>query len=287
METTNKYELSVITDYKDLIWERFLEGIEKYQLIQPGDKIAVCISGGKDSMLTGLCMKHLQQSGDIPFEVVFLVMNPGYNEINRQKIIENAALLEIPIQMFETQIFDAVAKVDNNPCYLCARMRRGYLYKNAQALGCNKIALGHHFDDVIETIVMGMLYGSQVQTMMPKLHSENYGGMQLIRPMYLVREHDIIDWRLRNDLQFIQCACRFTENCTMCDNGGGGSKRHEVKHLLKGLRRVDPGIDMSIFHSVENVDIGSMLSYHLGSDYHRFIEEYDTRMPTDAAEVEL
>ncbi len=287
METTNKYELSVITDFKDLIWERFLEGIEKYRLIQPGDKIAVCISGGKDSMLTGLCMKHLRQSGNIPFEVVFLVMDPGYNEINRQKIIENAALLEIPIQMFETQIFDAVAKVDNNPCYLCARMRRGYLYKNAQSLGCNKIALGHHFDDVIETIVMGMLYGSQVQTMMPKLHSENYGGMQLIRPMYLVREHDIIEWRLRNDLQFIQCACRFTENCTMCDNGGGGSKRQEVKHLLKGLRRVDPGIDMSIFHSVENVDIGSMLSYHRGDDRHSFIKEYDTRKPTDAAEVEL
>ena len=157
METTNKYELSVITEFKEPVWEKFLEGIEKYRLIQPGDKIAVCISGGKDSMLTGLCMKHLQQSGKIPFEVVFLVMNPGYNEINRQKIIENAALLEIPIQMFETGIFDAVAKVDNNPCYLCARMRRGYLYKNAQALGCNKIALGHHFDDVIETIVMGML----------------------------------------------------------------------------------------------------------------------------------
>ena len=287
METTNKYELSVIERFKDEIWQKFLDGIEKYQLIQPGDHIAVCISGGKDSMLTGLCMKHLQQYGDIPFEVTFLVMDPGYNEINRQKIEENAKLLEIPIKIFETGIFDAVAKIDNNPCYLCARMRRGYLYKNARELGCNKIALGHHFDDVIETIVMGMLYGSQVQTMMPKLHSENYAPMQLIRPMYLVREHDIIEWRRYNDLQFIQCACRFTENCTMCDNGGGGSKRQEIKTLLRRLRHDDPSIDMSIFHSVENVDVGSMLSYHLGSDYHRFIEEYETRKPTDKAEVEL
>ena len=287
METTNKYELSVITEFEKAVWQKFLEGIEKYRLIQEGDRIAVCISGGKDSMLTGLCMKHLQQSGAIPFEAVFLVMDPGYNEINRRKIIENAALLELPIQVFETKIFDAVAKIDNNPCYLCARMRRGYLYKNAKALGCNKIALGHHFDDVIETIVMGMLYGSQLQTMMPKLHSENYGGMQLIRPMYLVREHDIIEWRLRNDLQFIQCACRFTENCTMCDNGGGGSKRQEVKQLLKALRRADPGIDMSIFHSVENVDIGSVLSYHLGSDSHSFTGEYSDRRPTDKAEVAL
>ncbi len=286
-ETTNRYELSVIERFGTGIWQKFLDGIEKYQLIQPGDHIAVCISGGKDSMLTGLCMKHLQKCGDIPFEVTFLVMDPGYNEINRQKIEENAKLLEIPVKIFETGIFDAVAKVDNNPCYLCARMRRGYLYKNAQALGCNKIALGHHFDDVIETIVMGMLYGSQVQTMMPKLHSENYGGMQLIRPMYLVREHDIIEWRRYNDLQFIQCACRFTENCTMCDNGGGGSKRQEIKTLLRRLRHDDPGIDMSIFHSVENVDVGKMLSYHLGSDYHRFIEEYDTKKPTDKAEVEL
>ena len=287
MNAMNKYELSVTGEFHEKIWQPFLDGIKKYELIQPNDKIAVCISGGKDSMLTGLCMQLLQRSGDIPFEAVFLVMDPGYNEINRQKIIDNAALLEVPIQMFETQIFDAVAKIDNNPCYLCARMRRGYLYKNAQALGCNKIALGHHFDDVIETIVMGMLYGSQVQTMMPKLHSENFSPMQLIRPMYLVREHDIIDWRLKNDLQFIQCACRFTENCTMCDNGGGGSKRQEIKHLLKGLRRIDPNIDMSIFHSVENVDIGSMLSYHQGNEYHRFIEEYDTRKPTDKAEVEL
>jgi len=223
-EIPNAFENSVVKRFRKEIWSKFLKGVKTYELIQPGDKIAVCISGGKDSMLMGLCMKRLQRFSEFPFEVVFLVMNPGYNEINRQKIIDNAALLNIPIQMFETGIFDAVAKVDAHPCYLCARMRRGHLYKAAQDLGCNKIALGHHFDDVIETILMGMLYGSQVQTMMPKIHSENYQGMQLIRPMYLVREESILQWKFENDLQFIQCACRFTENCTLCDNGGGGSK---------------------------------------------------------------
>jgi tRNA(Ile)-lysidine synthase TilS/MesJ len=202
-------------------------------------------------------------------------MNPGYNEINRQKIIDNAELLGIPITMFETQIFDAVAKVDNHPCYLCARMRRGYLYKQAQELGCNKIALGHHFDDVIETILMGMLYGSQMQTMMPKLHSENYGGMQLIRPMYLVKEADIIAWKQYNDLQFIQCACRFTENCTMCDNGGGGSKRQEIKALIKELRQVNPAVDMNIFRSAQNVNLKTLISYHIGDDYHSFLDDYE------------
>ena len=287
MERYKEIERSIITTYRKSIWKRFIEGISKYAMINEGDKIGVCISGGKDSMLMAKLIQEIQRHGIKPFEAEYIVMDPGYNPENRQKIIDNAKLLNVPIHVFQTDIFNSVVNVDDHPCYLCARMRRGYLYKNAQALGCNKIALGHHFDDVIETIVMGMLYGSQVQTMMPKLHSENYGGMQLIRPMYLVREHDIIDWRLRNDLQFIQCACRFTENCTMCDNGGGGSKRQEVKHLLKGLRRVDPDIDMSIFHSVENVDIGSMLSYHRGDDRHSFIEEYDTRKPTDAAEVEL
>ncbi|HAG13824.1 MAG TPA: tRNA 2-thiocytidine(32) synthetase TtcA, partial [Ruminococcus sp.] len=232
-------------------------------------------SGGKDSMLMAMCMKRLQRYSKIPFEVVFLVMNPGYNEINYQKIRENAELLEIPVQVFETGIFDAVAKVDQHPCYLCARMRRGHLYKSAKELGCNKIALGHHFDDVIETILMGMLYGSQVQTMMPKLHSENYEGMQLIRPMYLVREADIIRWKQYNDLQFIQCACRFTENCTMCDNGGGGSKRQEIKMLLKQLRAVNPAVDKNIFRSVENVNLQTIISYHRGSDCHHFLDDYD------------
>ena len=274
-EMPNAIELSVVNKFRREIWTKFLKGIKEYQLIQAGDKIAVCISGGKDSMLMAMCMKRLQRYSKVPFEVVFLVMNPGYNEINYQKIRENAELLEIPVQVFETGIFDAVAKVVQHPCYLCARMRRGHLYKTAKELGCNKIALGHHFDDVIETILMGMLYGSQVQTMMPKLHSENYEGMQLIRPMYLVREADIIRWKQYNDLQFIQCACRFTENCTMCDNGGGGSKRQEIKTLLKQLRAVNPAVDKNIFRSVENVNLQTIISYHRGDDYHHFLDDYD------------
>ncbi|MBQ2581462.1 MAG: tRNA 2-thiocytidine biosynthesis protein TtcA [Ruminococcus sp.] len=271
----NDIELSVVKKFRREIWSKFLKGIKDYELIQAGDKIAVCISGGKDSMLMALCMKRLQRYSKVPFEVVFLVMNPGYNEINYQKIVENAETLEIPIKVFETGIFDAVAKVDEHPCYLCARMRRGYLYKTAKELGCNKIALGHHFDDVIETILMGMLYGSQVQTMMPKIHSENYEGMQLIRPMYMVRESDIIHWKQYNDLQFIQCACRFTENCTMCDNGGGGSKRQEIKNLLKQLRAVNPAVDMNIFRSVENVNLQTVISYHLGDEYHHFLDNFN------------
>lgn len=274
-EMPNSIELSVVGKFRREIWTKFLKGIKEYELIQEGDKIAVCISGGKDSMLMAMCMKRLQRYSKVPFEVVFLVMNPGYNEINYQKILENAELLEIPVQVFETGIFDAVAKVDQHPCYLCARMRRGHLYKTAKELGCNKIALGHHFDDVIETILMGMLYGSQVQTMMPKLHSENYEGMQLIRPMYLVREADIIRWKQYNDLQFIQCACRFTENCTMCDNGGGGSKRQEIKTLLKQLRAVNPAVDKNIFRSVENVNLQTIISYHRGDEYHHFLDDYD------------
>ncbi len=274
-EMPNAIELSVVNKFRREIWTKFLKGIKEYQLIQAGDKIAVCISGGKDSMLMAMCMKRLRRYSKVPFEVVFLVMNPGYNEINYQKIRENAELLEIPVQVFETGIFDAVAKVDQHPCYLCARMRRGHLYKTAKELGCNKIALGHHFDDVIETILMGMLYGSQVQTMMPKLHSENYEGMQLIRPMYLVREADIIRWKQYNDLQFIQCACRFTENCTMCDNGGGGSKRQEIQTLLKQLRAVNPAVDKNIFRSVENVNLQTIISYHRGDNYHHFLDDYD------------
>ena len=271
----NKFDLSIVKKFRREIWSRFLKGIKEYDLIQEGDKIAVCISGGKDSMLMAMCMKRLQRYTKVPFEVVFLVMDPGYNEINYRKIVENARLLEIPIQVFRTKIFDAVAKIDQHPCYLCARMRRGHLYKTAKSLGCNKIALGHHFDDVIETILMGMLYGSQVQTMMPKLHSDNYEGMQLIRPMYMVREADIIHWKQYNDLQFIQCACRFTENCTMCDNGGGGSKRQEIKTLLKQLRAVNPAIDMNIFRSVENVNLKTIISYHKGNEYHHFLDDYE------------
>lgn len=274
MELANDYELTLVGKFRKTIWSKFLKGIKEYELIEPGDKIAVCISGGKDSMLMAMCMKRLQRYSKIPFDVVFLVMDPGYNELNRRKIEENAKLLEIPIEIFETQIFNAVVKIESNPCYLCARMRRGWLYKTAKQHGCNKIALGHHFDDVIETILMGMLYGSQVQTMMPKLHSENFEGMQLIRPLYLVREADIIHWRKYNDLEFIECACRFTENYTKNGNSDGTSKRQEIKTLLAEIRKKDPAVDMNIFRSVENVNLQTIISYHRGSEYHHFLDDF-------------
>ena len=235
LERYQEIEKSIITTYRKTIWKRFIEAINEYKLIEDGDKIAVCISGGKDSMLMAKCFQELERHGKKNFEVIYLCMNPGYNEINKQRILSNAKLMNIPLTFFESNIFDVVERIDNNPCYICARMRRGYLYNKARELGCNKIALGHHFDDVIETILMGMLYGSQVQTMMPKLHSSFHKGMELIRPMYFVNEADILAWKNKNDLQFIQCACRFTENCTMCDNGGGGSKREEVKNLIRSF----------------------------------------------------
>lgn len=275
MERSQEIEKSIVKKFRKSIWNRFIMGIKEYKLVDSGDKIAVCISGGKDSMLMAKCMQRLQKYSEVPFEVEYLVMNPGYNEINRQKIVENAKILDLPIKMFETQIFDIVADIDDSPCYLCARMRRGYLYSHAKELGCNKIALGHHFDDVIETILLGMLYGGQVQTMMPKLHSSNFEGMELIRPMYMVKEADIIAWKLYNDLQFIQCACRFTENCTMCDNGGGGSKRQEMKNLIKDFRKINPNIDNNIFRSVENVNLDTIISYHKGNDTHHFLDDYD------------
>ncbi len=277
MERYEEIERSIITKYRKPLWKKFINGVNQYQLISEGDKIAVCISGGKDSMLLAKLMQEVQRHGKIKFDLVFLVMNPGYNEINKQTIINNAKLLNIPITMFETQIFDIVAEVDESPCYLCARMRRGYLYKNAQALGCNKIALGHHFDDVIETILMGMLYGGQIQTMMPKLHSTNHPGMELIRPMYLVKEADILAWKQYNDLQFIQCACRFTENCTLCDNGGGGSKRQEMKALIKKFRQTNSSIDMNIFRSVHDVNLSTIIGYHDKEKSYNFLDDYDQR----------
>lgn len=277
MERYEEIERSIITKYRKPLWRKFIRGINDYDLIQEGDKIAVCISGGKDSMLLAKLMQEVQRHGKIPFELVFLVMDPGYNEINRQTIENNAKLLNIPITIFETQIYDIVAEVDDSPCYLCARMRRGYLYKHAQALGCNKIALGHHFDDVIETILMGMLYGGQIQTMMPKLHSTNHPGMQLIRPMYLVKEADIIAWMRYNDLQFIQCACRLTENCTLCDNGGGGSKRQEMKALIKKFRQTNPSIDMNIFRSVHDVNLDTIIGYHDKNRSYNFLDDYDQK----------
>ena len=275
MERYEEIEKSIIKKYRKPIWRQFTKGINEYEMIKENDKIAVCISGGKDSMLLAKLMQEIQKHGVIKFELVFLVMDPGYNEINRQTIINNAELLNIPITIFESDIFDAVANVENTPCYLCARMRRGYLYSNAQRLGCNKIALGHHFDDVIETILMGMMYSGKIETMMPKLHSKNFEGMQLIRPMYKVKEADIIAWKEYNDLQFIQCACRFTENCTICDNGGGGSKREEMKKLIKKLRLTSDVIDINIFRSIHNINLNTIIGYHKDGVDSSFLDDYN------------
>ncbi len=275
MVIPNAIEESVVGKFRKPIWTKFLKGIREYQLILPGDKIAVCISGGKDSMLMGKCMQRLQRYSKIPFEVEFIVMDPGYSEINRRKIEENAERLGLPVRIYDTRIFEAVDKITQNPCYLCARMRRGHLYQIAQSIGCNKIALGHHYDDVIETILMGMLYGSQIQTMMPKIHSENFAGMELIRPMYLVREDAILHWMRYNELEFIRCACRVTERIGNDANDCGGSKRQEIKLLLRQLRAVSPAIDKNIFRSVENVNLQTIISYHIGDEYHHFLDDYD------------
>ena len=270
-------ERSIIKKFRKTIWNPFTLAVRQYQLIQPGDKIAVCISGGKDSMLMAKLMQELQRHSKVHFETVFLVMDPGYNEINRRKIEQNAALLNVPITIFETDVFDVANSSEHNPCYLCARMRRGYLYSKAKELGCNKIALGHHFNDVIETTVMAMFYGAQLQAMLPKLHSSNFEGMELIRPMYCIHEDDIIRWKNAHELEFIQCACRFTENCTMCDNGGGGSKRQEVKQLLKRLKKDNPDIEKSIFNSIHSVCLDTMPGWKAKGEEHSFLENYDKK----------
>lgn len=276
MEPCQLIERSIIKKYRKELWTPFIVAVKRYELVQAGDKIAVCISGGKDSMLMAKLMQELQRHSDVPFELVFLVMDPGYNEINRQKIESNAALLNIPITIFETDVFAVANNSDKSPCYLCARMRRGYLYKKAQELGCNKIALGHHFNDVIETTVMSMFYGSQLQAMPPKLHSTNFPGMELIRPMYLIREADIKAWRDRNDLHFIQCACHFTDTCTTCDpNGRTVSKRMEIKQLIAQLKKVNPSVEANIFHSMENVNLNTVISYKQGDQVHSFLDRYD------------
>ena len=269
-------ERSILKKYRKEIWKPFTYAIRRYQLIQPGDKLAVCISGGKDSMLMAKLMQLLQRFSDYPFEVVFLVMDPGYNEINRHKIESNAALLEIPITIFETNIFEVANNSEKSPCYLCARMRRGHLYSKAKELGCNKIALGHHFNDVIETTVLGMFFGSQLQAMLPKLHSTNFEGMELIRPMYLIREDDIKHWRDYNDLHFIQCACRFTDTCTTCrTDGSSPSKRMEIKNLIASLKQTNPFIEGNIFKSVENVNLRTIIAYKEDGVKHHFLEHYD------------
>lgn len=283
LTTCQLIERSLIKKYRKSLWNPFIAAVKRYQLIEPGDHIAVCISGGKDSMLMAKLLQELHRHTDVPFDLTFLVMDPGYNELNRQKIEQNAALLEIPITVFETDIFDVANNSDKSPCYLCARMRRGHLYHEAQRLGCNKIALGHHLNDVIETTVMAMFYGSQLQGMLPKLHSTNFPGMTLIRPMYCIREEDIIAWKNYHELEFIQCACRFTENCTICDNGGGGSKRQEVKTLLRRLKRDNPNIEKSIFNSLHAVSMDTMPGYITNGEEHSFLERFDRITAEQAA----
>lgn len=274
-QRTRDIERSIIKKFRKPIWRRFTKAIREYELVKDGDKIAVCISGGKDSMLMAKLFQELSRHGKKNFEVVFLVMNPGYNEINYQTIRDNARILNVPITVFESDIFNIVASEEQSPCYLCARMRRGYLYSKAKELGCNKIALGHHYDDVIETILMGMLYGAQVQTMMPKLHSTNFEGMELIRPLYLIREADIIHWTNYNDLHFIQCACRFTEHCASCGGTEKGSKRAEIKELIHELAQKDPVIEYNIFRSVENINLNTVIGYKQDGVRHNFLDTYD------------
>ena len=269
-------ELSLRKKFKKNIWSKFAKAITTYELVKPGDRIAVCISGGKDSMLMAKCFQELKLHNKFEFEVKFLVMDPGYSPENRKVIEENAKSLGIPITIFESDIFESVFNVEKSPCYLCARMRRGHLYHYAQELGCNKIALGHHYDDVIETILMGMLYGAQVQTMMPKLHSTNFEGMELIRPLYLVREDDIKAWRDYNGLHFIQCACKFTDTCTTCNNEENLSKRVEVKELIQRLKKVNPYVESNIFRSVENVNLDTVIAYKQHGVRHHFLDTYDS-----------
>lgn len=271
-----KIELSIRKKFHKVLFTRFAKAINRYELLKPHDRVAVCISGGKDSMLMALLFKELKKHNKFPFDLVFLGMNPGYSEANRIKTEENAALMGISLTMFESGIFDAVDSVEKSPCYLCARMRRGHLYSKAKELGCNKIALGHHYDDVIETILMGMLYGGQVQTMMPKLHSTNFEGMELIRPMYLIREEDIKHWRDYNNLSFLQCACHFTENCcAVRDDGTSVSKRMEVKNIIREMKKNNPFVEANIFKSVENVNLRTVIAYKQDGIIHDFLEWYE------------
>lgn len=280
--TTFDIEQSLRKKFKKSIWSKFTKAIRDYELVQEGDRIAVCISGGKDSMLMAKLFQELQRHHKVEFELVFLVMDPGYSAANRQIIENNAKKLGIPITIFESDIFDAVFEIEKSPCYLCARMRRGHLYHQAKQLGCNKIALGHHYDDVIETILMGMLYGAQMQTMMPKLHSTNFEGMELIRPLYLVREDDIKKWRDYNNLYFLQCACKFTETCSSCqDNGQNNSKRLEVKNLIREMKKTNPYVEGNIFKSVENVNLSTIIAYKKDGVKHHFLETYDEKTNTE------
>ncbi len=274
-EKQQEVELSIRKKFHKELFSAFAKGINAYDLLQPGDKVAVCISGGKDSMLMAKLFQELKRHRKFEFELVFLVMDPGYSELNRLLIEKNAKMLGVPITVFESDIFDVVDNIEKSPCYLCARMRRGHLYSKAKELGCNKIALGHHYDDVIETILMGMIYGGQVQTMMPKLHSTNFEGMELIRPMYFIREEDIKRWRDYNKLHFIQCACHFTDTCSSCrDDGVSVSMRMETKKLIARLKEHNPFVESNIFHSVENVNLSTVIAYKKDGVVHRFTDDY-------------
>lgn len=269
-------ERSLDTEFRYTIWRRFIAALGNYKLILPGDKICVCISGGKDSMLMGLLFKHLKKYSSVPFDVEFLVMNPGYSELNLQIIKNNLQTLQIPARIVETDIFDIANSTSESPCYLCARMRRGALYRIAKSLGCNKIALGHHYDDVIETTLMNMLNSGSFQTMLPKLHSDHYEGMEIIRPLYLIREESVLEWKKFNKLTFIQCACRFTENCSICDNGSGGSQRQKTKALIKQLMvTYSPMVEKNIFKAGGNVVLDKVLGYKEEGVYHDYLEAYE------------
>lgn len=280
-----RIERSIIKKYRKEIWNPFIIAIKQYQLIQPGDHIAVCISGGKDSMLMAKLLQQLQRHSDFPFDLTFLVMDPGYAPRNRQKIQENAALLNIPVTIFESDVFQVANRAEKNPCYLCARMRRGHLYSQARALGCNKIALGHHFNDVVETTVLAMFYGAQLQAMPPKLHSKNFPGMTLIRPMYCIHEEDILAWVRYNELEFIQCACRFTEKAAE-DGGVGLSKRQEIKTLLRTLRQTSPNLEKSIFRSIHAVALDTFPGYKSNGVEHSFLERFDAMTAAEAGDEE-
>ena len=274
---TRDIERSIIKQYRKTIWRPFVSALNEYDMIRPGDHIAVCISGGKDSFVLAKCMQEILRHGKMKFDLEFLVMDPGYHPDNRRLIEDNAGLMGIPVQIFDSDIFDVVVDVKESPCYLCARMRRGWLYARARELGCNKIALGHHFDDVIETILMSMLYGAQINTMMPKLHSTNFPGMELIRPLYLVRESAILDWKEFNRLRFLQCACRFTEQIARekaLEEPVHSSKRQEIKELIRNLENVSPGVAMNIFRSVENVNLDACIGYVKGGQRRHFLETY-------------
>lgn len=275
MKKHEEIERSIITKYRKDIWSKFMRAVSDYELIKENDNVMVCISGGKDSFLLAKCIQELTRHGKFKFNAHYVVMDPGYNEYNRKFIEDNAKTLNLPIEIFESDIFDVVSTVDSkSPCYLCARMRRGYLYNKAKELGCNKIALGHHFDDVIETSLLSMFYGSEVKTMMPKLHSDNYEGLELIRPLYLVKEDAIISWKKYNELTFINCACRFTEGCSLINDGT--SKRKEMKELIKTMRKTNPAVDQNIFKALGNINMNCILGYR-DTKLHSFLENYDEK----------